>query len=65
MTEAKQAIPKVFLLAVRDAYLRWDAEDYCEKGIERCGECCGCAEYRVLRRAWKRLKVLYPELTQT
>ena len=29
-------------LAVKDAYLNTDQEDWCDKGFNRCGKCPGC-----------------------
>lgn len=40
-------------MAVRDAYMTVDQEDYCDKGFDRCGKCMGCIEYANLRIAYK------------
>lgn len=61
---APQKTPQIVLLAVRDAYLNIDQEDYCHKGVDRCGECFGCADYKTLRRAWQWIKKNHPELTK-
>lgn len=39
--------------AVEDAYLLFDQEDYCKDGIKRCGECWGCLQYGLLKKAYK------------
>ena len=61
---APKPVSIVLLLAVRDAYLRWDQEDYCEKGIKRCGKCWGCAQYRVLQKAFAVVKKMIPKQAQ-
>ena len=48
-------------LAVRDAYLGFDQEDYCQ-GIENCGECFGCVQYKNLERAYKIIKKYLPKI---
>ena len=55
-----QRIPVPFLLAVRDCYLKFDQEDFCEEGIKRCGKCGGCAMYRNLANAFRIVKKNYP-----
>lgn len=49
-------------MAARDAYLGFDQEDYCDRGIERCGECFGCIQYKNLKRAYKISKKYLPKL---
>lgn len=51
-------------LAIRDAYLGFDSEDYCEKGIGKLSsmkhQCFGCYQYENLRKAYKIAKKLLP-----
>jgi hypothetical protein len=49
------------LLAIVDIYLYIDQEDFCEKGMERCGKCEGCLKYKNLKKAYKITKKLLPK----
>lgn len=58
MTISKKKEPsrrelKYLTIAVRDAYLGFDQEDYCNEGIKRCDNCVGCIQYNNLRRAYR------------
>lgn len=48
-------------LAIRDAYLGFDQEDYCEQGFKRCGKCFGCIQYQNLKKAYKIIKKYLPK----
>ena len=47
-------------LAIRDAYMGFDQEDYCEEGMARCGKCFGCVQYKNQKRAYRIIKNLLP-----
>lgn len=51
-------------LGVRDAYLGFDQEDYCYKGLERCDNCFGCIQYKNLQRAYKIIGKYLPKIKE-
>ena len=52
-------------LAVRDAYLNFDQEDYCNKNNGKdtyfCNDCFGCIQYKKLVKAYKIAKKYLPK----
>jgi len=48
-------------LAIKDAYLAFDKEDFCYEGFKRCNKCIGCIQYENIKTSYIISKKFLPK----